>query len=208
MEITKELRELARFSAGALPVVSLYLDTQWRDQHQRERVATFVMRHVRQARALLLDSDPARASLEQDLDRITQWEEKRLHGMAESNMLGVALFACAAVGLWVEFPSPVPFEDEFTIADRPMLRQLARLDEDYTNALLVMIDSRAARVYEVVLGGLLRESDFANEVPDVISREDMPSRATSGTCRSTSTAITRKLPPMWLPIWRPIHTPI
>jgi peptide chain release factor subunit 1 len=165
MEITKELRELARFSAGALPVVSLYLDTQWRDQHQRVRVATFVTRHVRQARALLLDSDPARESLEQDLERITQWEEQRLHGMEESNMPGVALFACAAAGLWIEFPSPVPFEEEFIIADRPMLRQLARLDEDYTNALLVMIDSRAARVYEVVLGGLLRESDFANEVP-------------------------------------------
>src|SRR5262245_56496695 len=116
MEITKELRELARFSAGALPVVSLYLDTQWRDQHQRERVATFVTRHVRQAHALLFDADPARVSLEQDLARITQWEAECLHGMAGSHMPGVALFACAAAGLWVEFPSPVPFEDEFTIA--------------------------------------------------------------------------------------------
>src|SRR5215468_7648636 len=165
MEITKELRELAQFSAGGLPVVSLYLDTQWRDQHQRERVTTFVTRHVRQARALLLDSDPARESLEQDLERIMQWEAGRLRGMAESNMPGVALFACAAADLWVEFLSPVPFEDEFTIADRPMLRQLARLDEDYTNTLLVMVDSRTAHVYEVVLGGLLTEIDFANEFP-------------------------------------------
>ena len=145
--------------------MSLYLDTQWRDQHQRERVTTFVTRHVRQARALLLDSDLARQSLEQDLARITQWEAKRLHGTAESNMPGVALFACAAADLWVEFPSPVPFEDEFTIADRPMLRQLARLDEDYTNALLVMIDTRAARIYEVVLGGLLTETDFTHALP-------------------------------------------
>jgi peptide chain release factor subunit 1 len=165
MEITTELRELARFSAAAMPVVSLYLDTQWRDQHQRERVATFVARHIRQARALLLDSDTARQSLEQDLARIAQWEEKRLQGTAEVKTPGVAIFACAAADLWVEFPSPVPFEDEFTIADRPMLRQLARLDEDYTNALLVMIDSRAARIYEVVLGGLLAERDVANYVP-------------------------------------------
>src|SRR5262249_34834576 len=56
-------------------------------------------------------------------------------------------------------------EDEFTIADRPTLRQLARLDAEYTNALLVMVDSRAARIYEVVLGGLFGETDFANEVP-------------------------------------------
>jgi peptide subunit release factor 1 (eRF1) len=80
-------------------------------------------------------------------------------------MPGVALFACSAADLWVECPSPIPFEDEFTIADRPMLRQLAHLDEDYTNALFVMVDSRAARIYEVVLGGLLTEMDFAHAVP-------------------------------------------
>ena len=80
-------------------------------------------------------------------------------------MPGVALFACAGADLWVEFPSPLPFDDEWTVADRPMLRQLARLDEDYTNALLVLVDSRAARIYEVVLGGFLAETDFASEVP-------------------------------------------
>jgi peptide chain release factor subunit 1 len=164
MEITKELRALARFAAGTMPVLSVYLDTQWRDQHQWERVVTFVTRHVRQARALPLDSDAARASLEHDLARLTQWVDARVRGMADVNAPGLACFACQAADLWVEFASPVPFEDEFTIADRPMLRQLARLDEDYTNALLVMVDSRTARVYEVVLGGLLTEMDFANDV--------------------------------------------
>jgi peptide subunit release factor 1 (eRF1) len=77
----------------------------------------------------------------------------------------MALFACSAADLWVECPSPIPFEDEFTIADRPMLRQLAHLDEDYTNALFVMVDSRAARIYEVVLGGLLTEMEFAHALP-------------------------------------------
>jgi peptide chain release factor subunit 1 len=80
-------------------------------------------------------------------------------------MPGVALFACAEADLWVEFPSPRPFEDEFTVADCPILRQLARLDEDYTNALLVLVDSRTARIYEVVLGGFLADMDFASEVP-------------------------------------------
>ena len=72
-----------------------------------------------------------------DLERLTQWGQDHLPGTGESTMPGMALFACAAAGLWVAFPAPLPFEDEFTIADRPMLRQLARLDDDYTNALLV-----------------------------------------------------------------------
>ena len=165
MEITKELQTLAKFTSGTMPVISVYLNTQWRDQHQRERVTTFVEKHIRQARALEPETTTARQSLTRDLERLTQWGQQHLHGTGDSTMPGVALFACSAADLWVEFPSPLPFEDEFTIADRPMLRQLARLDDDYTNALLVLVDSRAARVYEVVLGGFLAETDFASEIP-------------------------------------------
>ena len=46
MEITKELRELARFTAGAMSVLSVYLDTQWCNQTQWERVATFVTMNI------------------------------------------------------------------------------------------------------------------------------------------------------------------
>jgi peptide subunit release factor 1 (eRF1) len=165
MEITQALRQLARFSAGTLPVVSIYLNTQWRDQHQRERAATFLQRHLRQARSLPVESAEARKSLEDDLARIMDWQGTLLRGAVETSMPGQALFACRGADLWVELPAPLPFEDEFTIADRPALRQLARLDEDYTNALVVLVDSHTARICEVVLGGLLTETDFAREFP-------------------------------------------
>jgi peptide chain release factor subunit 1 len=165
MEITEELRTLAKFTAESLPVISVYLNTQGRDQHQRARTMTFFEQHLHQARALEPETTAARQSLTRDLERLTQWGQQHLHSTGAGTMPGVALFACAAADLWVEFPSPLPFEDEFTIADRPMLRQLTHLDENYTNALLVMIDSRTARIYEVVLGGFLAEMDFASEVP-------------------------------------------
>ena len=165
MEITKELRELAKFSVRALPVISVYLNTQWRDQHQRERVTTFLTRQVRQAHPLTVDTDAARLSLEADLARLEAWGQQLLRGTVEVAMPGHALFACSGANLWIELPAPLPFEDEFTIADRPALRQLARLDEDYTNALVVLVDSRSARICEVVLGGFLSEVDFAREFP-------------------------------------------
>ena len=165
MEITEELRTLAKFTAGPLPVISVYLNTQWREPQQRARVTTFFERHLHQARALEPETAAARESLARDLERLTQWGQHHLQSTGESTMPGVALFACSAADVWVECPSPIPFEDEFTIADRPMLRQLAHLDEDYTNALFVMVDSRAARIYEVVLGGLLTERDFAHALP-------------------------------------------
>jgi peptide chain release factor subunit 1 len=165
MELTRELRELAKFTAGGMPVVSLYLDTQWRDQHQRERAAVFLRQHLHSAQALAWDSGAAQESLARDLERIRQWGEQCVQGAGELHTAGHALFACYAADLWVDFPSPVPFEDEFAVAEWPVLGQLARLDEDYASALVVMVDSRAARVYEVLFGGILAEIDFRNEVP-------------------------------------------
>jgi peptide chain release factor subunit 1 len=165
MEITQALHDLARFSAGHLPVISVYLNTRWRDQHQRERVTTFLRQHIRQVPLLAVNSDAAQQSLETDLARLTAWGERLVQGMAQLTMPGMALFTCHGADLWIELPAPIPFEDEFTVADRPALRQLARLDEDYTNALVVLVDSRAARVCEVVLGGWLSETDFTNEFP-------------------------------------------
>ena len=49
MEITEELRTLAKFTAGPIPVISVYLNTQWRDPQQRARVTTFFERHLHQA---------------------------------------------------------------------------------------------------------------------------------------------------------------
>lgn len=166
MELTKELYELAQFSAGTLPVVSVYLNTQWRDQHQRPRALAFLHNHLQQARELVELSADAQQSLNTDLQYLTTWSERHLQGTAAPEAPGHALFLCSAAGLQAELPAPVPFEDEFAIADRPTLRQLARLDEDYTNALVVMIDSRSARIYEVVLGGVaLSRVDFSNTVP-------------------------------------------
>jgi peptide chain release factor subunit 1 len=165
MEITQALHDLAQFSAAHLPVISVYLNTQWRDQHQRERVATFLHQHVHQARLFAVDSDAAQQSLENDLTRLAAWGERLVHGAVELSMPGIALFTCHGADLWVELPTPIVLEDEFIVADRPALRQLARLDEDYTNALVVLVDTRAARICEVVLGGLLSETDFSNEVP-------------------------------------------
>ena len=106
MEITAELRTLAKFTAGPLPVISVYLNTQWRDQPQRARTTTFFERHLHQAQALEPETETARQSLAHDLERLTHWGQQHLQSPGESAMPGVALFACAGADLWVECPSP------------------------------------------------------------------------------------------------------
>jgi Bacterial archaeo-eukaryotic release factor family 10 len=163
MEITKELQQLAQFSESMFPVISVYLRTQWSDQARRAESTAFLEKHLRRAAALAVKTDAARQSLERDLARIAQWGT-RLGGHADDVASdSVALFACAGADIWVEFPSPIPFENEVVVADRPALRQLARLDADYTNALVVQIDAQTARVCEVVLGGLRTDASFSRD---------------------------------------------
>jgi hypothetical protein len=161
MEITRELQKLAKFSDSAFPVFSVYLNTQMYEPSQRDRSVAFLSEQVHQAPALALESSAARSSLEEDLRRIQHWGEKHLDGRSEVSAAGFALFTCSAAGLWVEFPSPLPFANQFSIADRPALWQLVCLDADYTNALVVLMDAQAARVCDVVLGGLRAETAFA-----------------------------------------------
>ncbi|MGE3536177.1 MAG: Vms1/Ankzf1 family peptidyl-tRNA hydrolase [Candidatus Tectimicrobiota bacterium] len=165
MELSEALRTLAKFPGAAGPVLSVYLHTQWYDQHQRERVRIFLTGHINQARTLVLHSEEARQSLEHDLDRLAEWGQQLVAGDSTTRMPGMALFACHAANMWLEFPAARPFEDAFTLDERPALRQLAHLDEDYASALLVLIDSRSARVYEILSGGIVDEIDFSNVFP-------------------------------------------
>jgi len=63
MEITRELRTSAKFTYETMPVLSVYLNTQWCDQHQRERVTTFLERHLRPAQVLEPETPEALESL-------------------------------------------------------------------------------------------------------------------------------------------------
>jgi peptide subunit release factor 1 (eRF1) len=172
MEITEQLHQLAKFSDRTFPVISLYLRTPGPDQSRRADSAAFLATHLRQARTLTLEPDEARQSLARDLARIEAWAAARLSDSSDATAGGFALFTCSGADVWVEFPSPIPFENEFAIADRPALRQLARLDADYSNALVVLIDAQTARVCEIVLGELLTEADFSRESAEVAAQGD------------------------------------
>ena len=146
-------------------MISLYLNTQWRDPHQHEQVTAFLRTHLRQAGLLTFDAAAASQSLREDLQRMAQWDMRLFRENSERHEPGAALFACSGADLWMEFASPMPFENEFTIADRPALRQLARLDDDYGATLVALVDSRSARICEVVFGGLQSETDMTGDVP-------------------------------------------
>src|SRR3990170_4802864 len=50
MQLKARLTELARIKGTTTPVVSVYLNTSWEDEHQRDRVRIFLKNEIRKAR--------------------------------------------------------------------------------------------------------------------------------------------------------------
>src|SRR5215470_5840043 len=111
MDMSATLKTLAR--AGPGPVVSLYLDTPWADEHQRDRVRVFVKNQSRKAAALFA------GQLDSDLAWIESQAEKLVAQTLYPDTPGVALFASEARDLRQLVPLAAPCQDSFLVADTP-----------------------------------------------------------------------------------------
>jgi peptide subunit release factor 1 (eRF1) len=152
IDLTAKLSELGKISRGPSPVVSVYLDTRWADEHQRDRVRVFLKNELARAR---------RASSNRAADGDLDWIESQgaaLVGQATMpEAAGVALFACEALGLRELLPVRMPFADTFAVADSPVLRPLAALAETTPPALLIFVDAEHARLWTVTAEGAAAE---------------------------------------------------
>src|SRR3990170_4178146 len=125
MDFNGRLVELSKITGAPAPVLSVYLNTRWVDEHQRDRVRVFLKNELRKAR----QSAAGRVS-GADLDWIQAEGDALISQARTPDAHGVALFACGALGLREVLPVRVPFEDSFVVADAPALRPLAALLED------------------------------------------------------------------------------
>jgi peptide subunit release factor 1 (eRF1) len=145
-DIRSRLAELAKWQPGGDAVVSVYLDTRWADEHQRERVRIFLKNELKRAR----DAGRARA---EDLEWIESEGRALIEQSSAPDAHGVALFACRSAGLAERFTVRVPFEDTFVVKDVPYLPPLAVVVDDTPAALVVFVDGTSARMIPLTATG-------------------------------------------------------
>jgi len=145
-DIRERLRALAAIEDPASAVVSLYLDTRWTDEHQRDRARLFVANELRRARG------GASAGLSKDLAWIEEQVARLVSGDADG-AAGVGLFACDARGLREMVRSRLPFADSVTVGERPHLAPLAEVAEGAPPALIVFVDGVSARLIPLTADG-------------------------------------------------------
>ncbi len=146
MSVADRLVELSRITDATHPVVSVYLDTRWADEHQRERARIFVRNEIEKARR----AEPGGA-----LDDDLAWIDAH----------GVAMFACGALGLREVLPVRVQVADTFVVARTPFLRPLAALLDAAPPVLVVFVDGERARLIPVGEAGAGEEVSLESEVP-------------------------------------------
>jgi peptide subunit release factor 1 (eRF1) len=161
MDLKDRMTELARITKAATPVVSVYLGTRWMDEHQRDRVRIFLKNELAQARRA---GHPRAADA--DLDWVEAQGEGLLSHATVPEASGVALFACEALGLREVLRSRLPFENAFAVAEAPLLRPLAELDEKAPSTLVVFIDMESARLVALTSAGAEEEVVLEANVPE------------------------------------------
>jgi peptide subunit release factor 1 (eRF1) len=159
-DLRTRLAALARIARAPAPVVSVYLNTLWTDEHQRDRVRVFLADEIKRARAA-----GAAPELAADLDWIAAEGTALVQQTRYPDAHGVVLFACGALGLREVLPVRVPVEDLFVVADAPYLRRLVELVEDTPATLLVFVDGESARLVELRADGVGGEVTLESEVP-------------------------------------------
>lgn len=165
MDLRARVTLLSKIDRAPAPVVTVYLNSQWADEHQRDRVRIFLKNELAGARRA-----PRPRPSEADLDWIEAQGEALLNQTAMPGTSGVALFACEALGLREILPSRVPFENSFAVAETPQLRPLLELDEKAPSILVVFIDTESARLVPLTAIGAGEEVALRADVPGHHSR--------------------------------------
>jgi peptide chain release factor subunit 1 len=148
MAVKDQLDRLAAFEPAPYPVVSLYLNTQ-PGQTGRDQFESFVRKEFAARSRTYEAGSPERESLDKDLERIAQYLDNELEPAAN----GVALFACSAGELFDTIQMTAPIERHWlSIADRPYLYPLARIESLHPRYAAVLADTNAARIMVFATG--------------------------------------------------------
>lgn len=160
------ISELASVGAEGPPIVTLYLDTRWADEHQRERVRLFFNDRAREARALFSTGDERARGVLDTLDTLAAYVDRLVNQDLHEAAGGVMLVASEPRELFVELAIPEPFEPAMFVDDRPRVGPLLEVVSRLRPALLVEVDSSGAEILRWELGAIVEEHSLEREVPN------------------------------------------
>jgi peptide chain release factor subunit 1 len=155
-----EIDALAAFHSEETPVVSLYLDVRPAERQGGKLRAKLVHLLDEASRRPFAQHPERRRAFQRQAERLQAWLETAYDHTGR----GLALFAASDAGLWRCFRLPVPVRDRLVVADRPYLRPLLTLIDEFERYLVILVDKQTARLCLVYLGEIAEYTELLDEL--------------------------------------------
>lgn len=161
MPLLDDLKRLSRVPRSTSPFFTLYLNTRWDGEKQRDRVRIFVKTRLRECLAGGGEAQPP--SVREDVDRVSHYVRGLVNREWDEDCAGVAVFACEELGVYRVLRSHLPFADQFECSDRPLLRPAAEHAHLGRGGLVALVAADAGQVLEFDLGRVGKQFSFRDE---------------------------------------------
>jgi hypothetical protein len=156
--------DLAQVEEGP-PIVTLYLETRWKDEHQRARVRLFFHDRAREAYGLFSAETPEFKGIRHTLERLERFVDGLVNQDVEPGGHGVMVCASEPRGLFETCFVGAEFEPAMFIDARPRLYPMIEALALIPSAHLVSVSIHGIHVVELKEGRPGRTFDLDREVP-------------------------------------------
>ena len=145
----KELQELTSLTSTGTPVLSLYLNTDL-SQQSKEKCKLVLRDLLEKVKDTADAADIAKVDKFFDLEY--DWQGK-----------GVAIFSASASGFWRVYPLTVPIASEAHAGERPYLKPLAQVLDEFARYGVVLVDREGARLFLGRMGQIEEKESWTGQ---------------------------------------------
>jgi len=162
-QVRDRIIALSRFHSAPFLTTSFFLDSD-KSKRNRKEILLAVKNLLAGSRADIAAMDAAKdkkASLEKDLEAI----EAYCAGNMASEAPGLAIYSCAGAGFWETLDLPEAPQDQIVFDRNPYIRPINRILEARRRFLVLTLDSREARWYEVFMDRIGPLASLSSDIP-------------------------------------------
>ncbi len=159
MSFEDTVNELNTYVNDDYPVTSLYLKLDPRDRDNFKYTITLknMAKELRDEISSRNVGKNASESVESDLAKITSFIDNP-DNVTECR--GIAVFSCAKDGLWEVLKLPSVYRNELVIDRAPLTGQLLKIDDEYRHIVVVLVDRKKARIFDLGINGAAEILDY------------------------------------------------
>lgn len=155
-----ELTELKEFHSEHYPVLSLYLDVRPPERQNRKHLLKFKQLVCEAQEQLNAAYRQRMDAFQAEVEHLQAWLE---YGYDRTGQ-GLVVYTCKEHGLWRAFRLPVAVRDRLIVGDRPYIRPLVTLADEYERYAVLLVDKKIARLFIVYMGEIEEYTEVLDQV--------------------------------------------